>query len=200
LRSLEAQRSSRESPINPYKSFSNDSSSDENSSTQATQPSRKRRRVQSKPKKDQARLDLEAKIFVLHTACRDTNIYSKITWKKFGAMIAKELEEESGVKHITLSWTVNELVKKQKTFLERVRIGKEENNTEYNTSIDTWIEIVDQEADALHTKKWAAGEPDKDTEDSLLVCRDLTHAWPFKERCLVNFFLQNFWRACHCYR
>jgi hypothetical protein len=77
---------------------------------------------------------------------------------------------------------MTELVKKQKAYLEGVSTGEEEDNTKFNQSIDSWIEVVDQDAGALRTKKCAAGEPDKDTEDSLSVRRDLLRAWKDKEQ------------------
>jgi hypothetical protein len=84
---------------------------------------------------------------------------------------ATSLERTSRVaSQQSLRWS---LVLSIQTYLEGVSTGEEEDDTEFNQSIDSWIEVVDQDAGVLRTKKRAAGELDKDTEDSLLVCRDL---------------------------
>jgi hypothetical protein len=77
---------------------------------------------------------------------------------------------------------MTELVKKRKAYLEGVSTREEEDNTKFNQSIDSWIEVVDQDASVLRTKKRTASEPDRDTKDLLLVRKDLLRSWNSKER------------------
>jgi hypothetical protein len=172
-------------------SRSSSSSSDDDRTTATTRraaqaaqpPPPKRRRTQpQRPKNHRPRLNLEAKIFVTRCCVRDAELYSKLSRKNFWARIAAELEKELDIKHTTLSRTMTELVKKRKVYLECVSTGEKEDNIEFNQSIDSWIEVVDQDAGVLRTKKPAAGKPDKDTDDSLSARRDLLRVWNDNER------------------
>jgi hypothetical protein len=135
----------------------------------------RRSRTASPKEPKQAKLDEDDKILILKFCVEDSELWPCVARKTFWKQIRDKLKEETGIDHTSLGRTVSDLVKRRKEYLAGVSTGEiQEPETEYTIAIDSWIEVLDEEAEDLKIRKRAAGEADRDTQDSLSVRRDLT--------------------------